>query len=73
MTPTERHQKYAHDVLSGRIVASKYIKQACSRYMDFFDKYTYKEDCVERAINFMQKLKHSTGKWAVTATFYMEG
>ena len=64
MTPTERHQQYARDVLSGKIVASKYIKQACQRYMDFFDKYTYKEDCVERAINFMQKLRHSTGKWA---------
>ena len=59
-----QHQKYARDVLSGEIIASKYIKQACARYLSFFDKYEYRADCVERAINFMQKLRHSTGKWA---------
>ena len=61
-----QHQKYARDVLSGKIVASKYIKQACERYLSFFDKYEYRADRVQKAINFMQKLKHSTGKWAGT-------
>lgn len=58
------HQQYAKDVLSGSIIASKYIQQACARYMSFFDKYEYRADLVQRAINFMQSLRHFTGKWA---------
>lgn len=56
------HQQYAKDVLAGKIIACKYIKSACSRYISFFDKYTYDENKVQGAINFISKLKHFTGK-----------
>lgn len=58
----ERHQKYAMDVLAGKIVACNYIRQACQRYLEFFSKYDYKADKVEKVIAFVQKLKHFTGK-----------
>lgn len=62
MTLTEKHQQYAKDVVSEKIVACKYIKQACKRYLSLFNKYEYREDKVENVISFISKLKHSTGK-----------
>lgn len=59
---TEKHKQYAKDVLAGNIVTCSYIRQACQRYLDFFQKYEYQEDKVEKVINFIQKLKHFTGK-----------
>ena len=56
------HQEYATAILEKKITSCKYIKQACERYFSFFEKYTYREDKVEKVINFIQKLKHFTGK-----------
>lgn len=58
---TKIHSQYATDVLKGDIVACKYIKLACERYMSFFEKYEYNSEKVDRVINFIQKLKHFTG------------
>lgn len=57
-----QHQQYAKDVLANKIVTCKQIKQACKRYLSFFDKYEYREDKVNRVINFIQNLKHCSGK-----------
>lgn len=57
----KKHQKYARDVLDGNIISCDYIKFACKRYLSFFEQYEYRENVVERAINFIQKLKHFTG------------
>lgn len=57
--------KYCYDVLSGKINASKYIKLACQRTLDWFDRddmYMDYDD-VDKKINFIYKLKHSTGKF----------
>ena len=61
MTKVE-HQQYAKDVLEGKILACNYIKQACRRYMSYFDKYEYKTEKVNNVINFISKVKHFTGK-----------
>lgn len=56
------HQKYALDVIDGKIIACHYIQMACKRYLSFFDKYEYREEKVEKVINFIQKLRHFKGK-----------
>lgn len=62
MEDLTKYKQYANDVLSGKIVSCNYIKQACRRYLDFFDKYEFRTDKVDRVINFISKLKHFTGK-----------
>lgn len=63
-------EQYAHDVIHGRIVACKYVIQACKRYFD--DKkngkkrglYFNKNDA-QHAIDFIQRYcKHSKAEWA---------
>lgn len=56
-----KYRDYAEDVVSGKIVACKYVKQACQRYLDFFDKYDFREAEVDKVVNFISKLKHYTG------------
>lgn len=60
---------YAEGVLSGEIVAGKYVRLACQRHLDdvalgslrglWFD-----EDAAERAIRFIELLPHSKGELA---------
>ena len=58
----EKYWGYAKGVLDGRIVACTYVKQACKRYLDFFDKYEFRPDKVNRVVNFISKLRHYVGK-----------
>ena len=57
-----KYTDYANKVVNGEIVACQYIKLACQRYLDWFDKYEFKPDKVHRVVNFISKLKHFTGK-----------
>lgn len=57
----EQYKEYANDVLSGKIVAGEYVRLACKRYLDFFDKYEFRPEKVEKVINFISKLRHYTG------------
>lgn len=57
----EKYKEYANDVISNKIVTCKYVKQACKRYLDFFDKYDFREDKVDKVVNFISKLKHFVG------------
>ena len=57
-----KYKEYAEKVQSGEIVACKYILQATKRYLDFFDKYDFKVEKVERVINFISHLRHFTGQ-----------
>ena len=61
----EKYLKYANDVLSGKIVAGEYIKLACQRYMDWFNRNDMYFDCkaVDKVVNFCSKLKHYTGEF----------
>ena len=56
------YKSYATDVIEGKIVTCKYVKQACQRYLDFFNKYDFRVDKVKKVVNFISHLKHYTGK-----------
>nr|DAG12483.1 MAG TPA: Large Terminase [Caudoviricetes sp.] len=62
---------YARDVLSGTILACRYIKLACQRHFDDLKKsldknypYQFNRDLAERACRFVQLLPHSSGDLA---------
>lgn len=61
-----RYIKYAQDVVSGKIIAGKYIKLACERFFCLMenDDYEFREDAVKRVIDFVGILKHYTGRHA---------
>ena len=54
---------YVNGVLDGSIVACEYIKLACQRTIDFDnrDDMYFDEEDVTRRINFIWKMRHSTG------------
>jgi len=68
----DRTTKYAKQVLSGNIIASKWVNKACERHLNDIKQskkhrqYEYKFDVekAEEAINFFSFLKHSKGEWA---------
>ena len=62
MTNTDNYTAYARAVVSGEVVACKYIQQACQRFLDWFDVYDFRPERVDRAVNFISHLKHFTGK-----------
>ena len=64
-------EKYARDVVAGKIIACKWVILACQRHLD--DKkasrskdYRYKFDAAraEKIAKFIQLLPHTKGKWA---------
>lgn len=56
--------EYVKGVLDGSIVACNYIKLACQRTIDFDnrDDMYFDEEDVTRRINFIWKMRHSTGE-----------
>nr|DAJ20149.1 MAG TPA: Large Terminase [Siphoviridae sp. ctTYz13] len=66
--------KYAIDVVEGNIVAGVNIKLACQRFLNDLksDNYEFREDKVERCLNFIKSLKHFRGKSSGKA-FELEG
>ena len=63
--------KYARDVVSGKIDVCKEVKQACKRHLDDLKrsetrafKYKFCRDTAESACGFVQLLPHTKGKWA---------
>ncbi|MGM8871558.1 terminase large subunit [Psychrobacter sp. 2Y5] len=70
-TNVAKAEKYARDVVAGKIIACKWIKLACQRHLD--DKkasrskdFPYKFDPAkaEKIAKFIQLLPHTKGKWA---------
>jgi phage terminase large subunit-like protein len=57
-----KYTQYAEDVINDKIVACKYVKLACKRYLSFFGKYDFRIDKVDKVVNFISHLKHTTGK-----------
>ncbi len=63
-------KKYISDVLSGRIVACTFVKQAVQRYVNELKRlektkeflYRFDEYFAKKSIQFAQLLKHSKGK-----------
>ena len=58
--------KYNEDVLNEKIITGKYIKLACLRMKSWFnrDDIYFDYDDTDLKIRFMEKLKHSKGKYA---------
>ena len=58
--------KYNEDVLNDKITTGKYIKLACLRMKSWFNRNDiyFDYDDVELKIRFMEKLKHSKGKYS---------
>ena len=64
-----RAEQYAEDVRSGKIVACHWVKQAVERYYRDLDQaldkgWKFSRQHAERAINFIERLRHVKGKWA---------
>ena len=57
------YNKYALDILDGKINACETIKLACQRHIDWFkrDDIYFDEETVDKYIRFVSKMKHSTG------------
>lgn len=58
--------KYADDVLSGEIVAGKWVKLACQRFKDDLKRHDvwFDEESAQKAVNFIERLPHTKGRWA---------
>ena len=63
MQTNEKYKEYAEKVISGDIVAGKYIILACRRYLSFFERKDmyFDSKAVDKVVNFISKLKHFTG------------
>jgi phage terminase large subunit-like protein len=62
-------ERYVEDVLSGRIVACKWVRLACERHRRDLENGTerglrFDETTAKTAIAFFRLLKHSKGEWA---------
>lgn len=59
-----KYIEYPTKILNGEILASKYIQLASQRFINWFDRkdIEFREDKVDKVINFISKLKHYTGK-----------
>ena len=61
-----KYLEYAEDVLSGKIIAGKYIKLACSRYLSWFSR----EDIIfdiarmNKIESFISHLRHFEAAWS---------
>ena len=60
---SKTYNKYAYDVVNGNIIACKAVKNACKRYISWFDRddIFFSYDDVDNKIKFVSKMKHSTG------------
>lgn len=63
--------QYARDVVRGKIVACRYVIDACQRHIDDLAKekskkfrYRFDKDMAEKAAKFIQLLPHTKGEWA---------
>lgn len=68
------YYEYCSKVLNGDIVAGETIKLACQRFQTDLlrEDLAFREDKVDRAINFISTLKHFTGKHS-GSNFILEG
>ncbi|MGU2125545.1 terminase large subunit [Pseudomonas aeruginosa] len=73
MTPSDIARQYASDVVGGAIVACRYVKLACQRFLNDLDRqgdddwpYVFDEAKADRAVKFMQLMPHTKGKWSAS-------
>ena len=58
-------KEYPEDVLSGKIIAGKYIKLACKRFLDWFqrDDVFFDLERMNKIENFINQMKHFEGRF----------
>ena len=63
--------QYARDIVRGKVVACRYVIDACQRHLDDLAKektkkflYRFDKDLAEKAAKFIQLLPHTKGEWA---------
>lgn len=68
---TNKANKYARDVVAGKIPACRYVRQACQRHLDDLAQekdasfpYRFNKAAAERACKFIQQMPHTKGEWA---------
>lgn len=74
---THKAYKYAKNVIDGKIVAGKYIKKECQRFLDMVDnpeskyykKYFIKEKVVKKITNILKITNFATGEFAGTSCY----
>jgi phage terminase large subunit-like protein len=68
MTPSEKAISYAEGVAGGEIVAGKYVRLACKRFLKDLKRkrwpYRFDAEKADRAVRFMERMPHTKGKWA---------
>lgn len=64
-------ERYAHDVLAGRVPACRWTKAACRRHLDDLEaakgrraRYYFDEAAAERIVKFVELMPHVKGVWA---------
>ena len=70
-TSLHRAEQYAEDVRSGKQIACHWVRQAVERYYKDLDNaiekgWYFDRQAAERAINFVERLKHVVGRWGGT-------
>ena len=63
--------KYAREVLSGKVVACKWIRLACREHLQDLEsvkkkdfKYTFSKEAAQKVCTFVEMKPHTKGKWA---------
>lgn len=66
MSEKQPYYQYALDVVEGKVVANRYVKMACRRFLDMLgdEQYYYDEKKVKKVIKFVESLELSTGHFA---------
>lgn len=68
MTPSEHARAYAEGVADGSIVAGRYVRLACERFLKDLKRqdwpYRYDAAKADRVVRFMELMPHVKGKWA---------
>lgn len=68
MTYAERANRYARDVVEGRILACRYVKLACQRHLDDLERdgfpYEFSHDQANKWCRFVELMPHVKGQWA---------
>lgn len=61
-----KYFRYAEDVLSGAQIACQYVRDVCSRYLEWMHRtdIIFYPQRAERVISFVEKLEHFQGRWA---------
>jgi phage terminase large subunit-like protein len=63
----DKGHNYAIDIVEGKIVASKYVKGACQRYLNDLENkkanFYFNSDAAEKFLRLAQKFDHVIGQW----------